>query len=345
MSLLMLRTAVDVGQVDKENKIIHGVAMIRKGAVSDSRGWIVTEETLNQVLELASAVEDGVRARYGHPQPGENMLDRFLGRWKNFRRDGDVIRADLHLAETAFKTPNGDIAGYVLELSQVDPRALGVSIHAPFANDFDGLNIKIKKIKAFDIVDEPAGTDDGMFSEQPEFDVALSELIDGYFKGKESTEVAESLGAFLSTHYSKGDSEMSEKDKSKEGQLLSTELQLGEFDTDAIKEQGRIEERKRASKITSLCTLSECPEKAAELIKGDFTYEEAEGLVTTLMERKNAVLSEDGGIPKKKEEDPDKKYKERYQADKEILGSTLTLSEEEYIASLKVSESGGVLTL
>lgn len=315
MSLLMLRTVAEAERIDVEKGIIYGVKMIQKGPVRDKRGLVVTEQTMEQVLQMAQAEENGVKARYGHPpKPGENMLNNFLGRWKDFRRDGDLIRSDLHLAKTAFKMPQlGDVGGYILELTQVDPSALGVSIYGPFADDFDGKNILLRKIIAFDIVDEPAGTDGGMLSQRPSFEDAFTDLLGTHFTGKQPTEVSETVQAFLSTHFSEGG-----------------------------KEQGRLEERQRVVKITSLCTLSECPEKAAELIEGDFTYQEAEALVTKLMERKNAVLSEDGGERKKPEEDPDAKYKEQYKADKEILGAALTVSEEEYVASLKISESDGI---
>ena len=343
MSLLMLRTIAEAERIDVENGIIYGVKMIQKGPVKDKRGLLVTEQTLDQVLQMAQAEEDGVKARYGHPpKPGEDMLNRFLGRWKNFRRDGDLIRADLHLSKTAFKMPQlGDVAGYILELTQIDPRALGVSIYGPFADDFDGKNISLRKITAFDIVDEPAGTDGGMLSQQPSFEAALSELIGTHFTGKQPTEVSETVQAFLRTHFAEGEKDVSDNNPDK-GTERTHELQLGQFDTGLLKEQGRIEERQRAMKITSLCTLSECPDKAAELIKGDFTYQEAESLVTKLMERRNAALSEEGGERKKPEEDPDAKYKEQYKADKEVLGAALAVSEEDYVASLKISESDGI---
>lgn len=362
MSLLMLESVASIGSVDRENNVIYGAAVIRKGKVNDSRGWVITDITLDQVVEFGNAAPGGikmakgnigVKSRFDHPTKNRSGLGAYLGVWKNFRRDGDVVRADLYISPTAFKSPiHGDIATYVLDLAEEAPQMFGVSIAAAFAKDFDGLELKISGLKAVDIVDQPAGTDNGMFSTQPTFEAELSELIDVHFT--EEAEAADTLQAFLSTHFNKGDSEMSEPEVPKvepketpepqSPQLLTAEL--GELDTESIKEQGRIEERNRVSKITSLCTLSECPEKAAELIKGNFTYDEAKGLVDDLLERKAAALSEDGGTPKPKdEEDPDAKYKAQYEADKAAMGGNLSVSEEDYIASLKISESGGVHSL
>jgi len=349
MSQLMLEQVVDLGRVDTENNIIHGVAMIRKGPVNDSRGWQVTETTLSQVMELVATEPDGVRARYGHPVAGVNTLDCFLGRWKNFRREGDVIRADLHLAKSAFKTPkNGDIASYILELSQSDPRALGVSIAAALSKTFDGVEITLKSLSAFDIVDEPAGTDNGMFSKQPDFDVALSCLIKNHFETE--SDAASMLQAYLSTHYEKGAGMTDQKETEKkepeaiepeEKQPEAVELSIVPDVADA-KEAGRAEERERVTKITSLCELSACPEAVSQLVTGGFSYAEAKELIPGLLERKNALLSANGGEqPQAPAADPDQKYRDMYKADSELCA--LSVSEDEYIASLKVSEAGGIL--
>jgi len=348
MSLLMLESVATGSKVDRENKVINGAAVIRIGKVKDSRGWKITDVTLDQVVKYGNANTSGVKARVDHPSRGKSSMGTFLGVWKNFRKDGDTVRADLHLSPTAFNTPGaGDIATYVMDMAEHEPNHFGASISADFTKDFDGIELTIASLDAIDIVDSPAGTD-GMFSKTPDFEASLSELINVHFT--EEAEAADTLQAFLSTHFNKGDSEMSEPEtpKVEPKETPAVELQAAELkpiDTESIKEEGRIEERNRVSKITSLCTLSECPEKAAELINGNFTYDEAKGLVDDLLERKAAALSEDGGTPKPKEEDPDAKYKAQYEADKAAMGGNLSVSEEDYIASLKISESGGVLSL
>lgn len=348
MSLLMLEAVANNSRVDREEKVIRGAAVIRKGKVNDSRAWQITDKTLNQIVELGNAKTGGIKARFDHPSKTRSAMGAYLGAWKNFYRDGDTVRADLHISNAAFNTPNGDIGSYVLDLADEAPEHFGNSISADFAEDFDGIELSLSKLKAIDVVDDPAGTDNGMFSTQQSFEAELSELINRHFTESEE-EAAGKLRAFLSTHYHERSSGMSEQETpQEENQVVETqETEAVELsaDTESIKEQVRKEERERATRITSLCELSGCPDKAAQLINGGFDYSEAKDLVTTLLSNKNAMLSEDNsdGNKPKEPEDPDAKYRAQYQADKEMMGGNLSVSEDDYIASLKRSEAGGVV--
>jgi len=105
-------------------------------------------------------------------------LGTFLGRVKNFKRDGDIVRADLHIDPTAHKAPDGNLADYVMSLAESDPDAFGSSmvIHwdeeyrkekdGTLSKDKNGKDlpplIRVKKLNEVDIVDDPAAND-GLF--------------------------------------------------------------------------------------------------------------------------------------------------------------------------------------
>ena len=168
MNTATLWTTADSSRLDRENNIIYGAALLKIGKVRDKRGWLVSRTTLDQVIRFANQQPEGIKARYDHPSEGRSSLSTFLGVWKNFRIEGDMVRADLHIAQSAFKTPLGDLASYVLDRVEESPDSLGVSIVAPFAADFDGQELSFSGVTAFDIVDSPAGTDGGMFAvEEP----------------------------------------------------------------------------------------------------------------------------------------------------------------------------------
>ena len=179
--------------------VIRGFAVIRKGLVSDSRGWEIDDMTLDQVVKLGNKASIGLKSRFGHPNMSNTALGTFLGRSKNFRKDGDIARADLYFDKTAYDTPDGDLASYVLDLAESDPSAFGTSI----VFDYDLENrinkdgtpkkdpktkadlpplFRIKKLFAVDTVDSPAATDgmlsNSFFSESVKLSAEATRVLD-----------------------------------------------------------------------------------------------------------------------------------------------------------------------
>ena len=125
-----------------------------------------------------------------------------MGRAKNFRRDGDVVRADLHIDPTAHKTPDGDLAGYVMTLAQSDPDAFGSSMVIYWEEEFkketgkDGKAlppyIRVKKLMSVDVVDDPAANDGlfGMpfFSESVKPSAEITAFLDKFLNQPEAVE-------------------------------------------------------------------------------------------------------------------------------------------------------------
>ncbi len=125
----------DIG-VDRENAVVYGLAVITKGIVQGHYVYdegvaleqYVDDTTLEQVCTLGNKSKVGLKSRFGHPAMSSEALGTFLGRVKNFRLDGDRVRGDLYLDKSAFITPKGNLADYVLTLAESDPDAFGTSI-------------------------------------------------------------------------------------------------------------------------------------------------------------------------------------------------------------------------
>lgn len=87
------------------------------------------EVFLAQIVDAMNEVGDsGLKARFTHPGMCSDGMGKFLGRFENaVLVDGKVL-ADLHFSEAAHIAPDGDLAEYVMKLSQTDPDMFGTSI-------------------------------------------------------------------------------------------------------------------------------------------------------------------------------------------------------------------------
>lgn len=190
--------------VDREARAIRGFAVIQAGVEALGHGLWIDDDFAAGVLELGGVRRggndlEGVRSRFRHPDMCNDGMGSHLGRVRNFRQDGDVIRADLLLAKVASKAPDGDLAGYVMDLAEEDAGAFGASI--AFRRDHDAErafllehgakedpdawdraldtsgfkspdkrntanlpHARIAALKAVDVVDSPAATRGGLFS-------------------------------------------------------------------------------------------------------------------------------------------------------------------------------------
>ena len=102
-------------------RVIRGYVVAEAGDFKDKRGSF-DDAALSRIAELGRAAgERGLRSRLSHPNESDDGLTKHLGRAKNFRRDGDKVRADLHIADVAMDQPVGGgkpIGQYALGLGQ-----------------------------------------------------------------------------------------------------------------------------------------------------------------------------------------------------------------------------------
>ena len=222
--------------------LIGGVAVITKGRImdisGDDRAWENDDKTLESVAKLGNKAKQGVKARFGHPNMSASALGTYLGRFKNFVRDGDVVRADLYLDKTAYETPNGNLADYVLSLAESSPDMFGTSI--VFFAEFEiRMNkdvtrekdeageplpelLRVTRLFANDVVDDPA-MNEGFFAgiDGSEFfnaDVLQSagatEVLDNYIPDRQAAEnIRAFVDRYISNRFVKEEKEMTEKKK------------------------------------------------------------------------------------------------------------------------------------
>jgi len=179
--------AVDPNGGSDNAGIIRGLAIVTRGEASGHGYWL-DEEFLGQVTTAIEEARFGIKARFTHPGLSGDGLGKFLGRVRDARVDGDVVRGDLHFSKTAHDTPDGDLAAYVMDLAENDPHAFGTSIvfrpdedaekeHArqhrkdgsPDPDNKENLrHARLKTLRAIDAVDSPAANPDGLFSRKQE---------------------------------------------------------------------------------------------------------------------------------------------------------------------------------
>ena len=152
-------------EVDTVNHVLSGVAIVRRGPVKDFRSWEADEVTLDQVVELGNQPNKGHRSRWTH---SPESTGRHIGRVRNFRIDGDTVRGDLHIAKSAFNSPEGNFGQYLEDLAVEDPEAIGLSMSVDLSDEMftespGATPIRLAGIKTIDVVGEPALTD-GLFN-------------------------------------------------------------------------------------------------------------------------------------------------------------------------------------
>ena len=204
------KTGIDrVFQDGKFHGVIHAVAVMTAGNVKDSRGWEIDQITLDQIVAAGNAHDNlGLKSRFGHPNMSGNALGTFLGRAKNFYRDGNVARADLYISKTAYNTPEGDLASYVLGLAEKDPEAFGTSVvmgdytleyktNADGTKQEDGQGnklppmLRVQTLMAVDVVDDPAANNSlfgKFFNDSVQLSAKATEFLDNLLNNPDAVD-------------------------------------------------------------------------------------------------------------------------------------------------------------
>lgn len=200
--------SVDPEGGDNGAGVIRGMAIITRGEALGHELWIDTV-MLQSVADAINATEGGAKARFTHPGLSGDGMGKFTGRVKNASVDGDVVRGDLHFSQSAHDTPDGNLAGYLMELAHDDAAAFGNSI--AFEEDFDAetefmmehgatvdkygyvdfnkfkspdedntenyAHARLKELRAVDAVDEPAANPNGLFHRGQQFAQEADSLL------------------------------------------------------------------------------------------------------------------------------------------------------------------------
>jgi hypothetical protein len=115
------------GAVNNEKGIIEGVSVCTAGEAK-GHGVSLDSEFIDSVVGFGNEKKQGLKARFGHPNMCSTALGTFLGRFKNFRREGEQALADLFLSNEAKDTPNGNLYDSVLGMAKNESDMFGTSI-------------------------------------------------------------------------------------------------------------------------------------------------------------------------------------------------------------------------
>lgn len=183
MSRTRLKTAPSKGaapSVDREKHRLIGVSVMETGTAI-GHGFEIDRETLASVVRLGNEATHGIKTRFTHPDMCNDGLGNELGRSVNFRlvEDGHRVLADLNLFDAAARSPNGDLRGWVMDMAEEDPAAVGMSVvmsgDLEEQRDEDGeprvdgkgntlpALYRPAVLHANDLVDEPAANRRGLF--------------------------------------------------------------------------------------------------------------------------------------------------------------------------------------
>jgi hypothetical protein len=171
--------AVLSGTIDAQAATITDVSVITIGEAK-GHGMLIDAQTLVEVKAAAETYAGGLKVKTDH-YTGFNEI---VGTLKNFRIDGDQLRADLYLLK------NHDATARILEMAELMPDTFGLSIsftgeHEESDNDI--VFARCTEIYSADLVDAPAANPTGLFSAK----------VDSGKKDMDEKQFAEALASAL----------------------------------------------------------------------------------------------------------------------------------------------------
>jgi hypothetical protein len=184
------KVAKGVDRVDRSGGrygfgVLRGVSIITRGEALGHQMW-VDGDFLQATADAINAKAEGLKARFTHPGMSSDGLGTYLGKVDSARVDGNRVLADLSFAEASTKTPDGNLADYVMTLAESAPEDFGVSIVfdvdaeamqaltdenttngrfvSPDENNGNNYpHARMSALRAADVVDSPAANPDGLF--------------------------------------------------------------------------------------------------------------------------------------------------------------------------------------
>ena len=150
-----------VSQIDEEKGILHNVIVATAGKVK-SYFEQIDSVTLHQIASLGNSKENGIKARFGHPNMCSSAFGTYIGRFRNFQVENLSVFADLHLDPVCKESPSGNLYDYIMRMARNNPDMFGASIAfvpaEPEITDDEYPSTRVLELLATDLVDDPAAT-------------------------------------------------------------------------------------------------------------------------------------------------------------------------------------------
>jgi hypothetical protein len=174
--------------VDRENDVLKNTCIANYG--ENKNGTFFDDAFLQNIVEQGNNPK-GIKSRFGHPNMCSTAFGSYIGRYRNFSKQEidskKSVFADLYLDPITKKT---QVEGkgitmyeYIMSMAETNPDMFGNSIHI-FADNFekeiDGKMQtlhKLEKLKACDLVDDPAATDE-LFSADGDLGAVVTQFLD-----------------------------------------------------------------------------------------------------------------------------------------------------------------------
>lgn len=120
----------EVENIDSEKGIIYGVILCQAGEAK-GHGVHLEQSFIDDCTAYANKNHKGkgMKSRFGHPSMSNETLGTELGRFQNFSTDGNQLKADLHLLESANLSPSHKgLKDYMLSMAAEDAEMIMCSI-------------------------------------------------------------------------------------------------------------------------------------------------------------------------------------------------------------------------
>lgn len=374
--------------------LIRGFAAITRGEALGHGMWIdgAMLSQVSQAIDESAAV--GIKSRFTHPDMSSDGMGKLLGRAKTSQIDGDVVRADLHFLKSAHETPEGDLAAYVMQLADEDPESFGTSIvfdrdreaERKFQSahlveveerDYDGNAVKrlrfrspdpkntqnlphvrLKKLRAVDVVDDPAANPGGLFHSN-QIPVEAEKLL-SFSLGL--TDQAPELSAFdvdparvasyVARFMQRNNLELTKKEPPMPEANQNAELATLKAENESLKKQ--IEERgntekdaavakaelQRRAEISALCKLANVSDKERDLmLEAGFSRAEAQDYLkqSGRLSAANPPVSEGGNDPTAKKPTKEEQFGKEWDDSRDIY-ERQGVSRDAYIKSRMIDK-------
>jgi hypothetical protein len=274
------------GSVDRDRGAIFGVSVNTVGEAK-GHGVFLEQSFIEDVAELGNSLKQGLKARFGHPNMCSTALGTFIGRFKNFRVEGEQCIADLYLSREAQDTPHGNLYEYVLGMAENESDMFGTSIVFTVGEHYqlsdtgekivdemlwdDGRKVFVTcdKLHACDVVDDPAANPDGLFSSFNDMSLSgqVTEFLDLHPEVYEMlSNQPEVVEQFMSKYNSYLNSKKEDKMSDEPKEEVVESLEVAES-TEVVEELEAVEEvaEETAEPVEEVAEIEE--EKAEEAEK------------------------------------------------------------------------------